>query len=70
MSFCQPRNTSYEDKAPEGGVVRKELSKRFKDSVFNGGQTAEETQMGGEKQQTGDMGKILLSAKAKSEDHK
>ena len=37
--------------------------------VFNGGQTAEETQMRGEKQQTGDLGKTLLLAKAKSEDH-
>ena len=32
LSFCQSGNTSYGDKAPEGGVVRTELSKRFKDS--------------------------------------
>ena len=38
--------------------------------VFNGGQTAEERQRRGQKQQTGDLGKTLLAAKAKSEDHK
>ena len=31
LSFCQSGNTSSEDKAPEGGVVRKELSEGFKD---------------------------------------
>ena len=65
--------TLLKDKAPEGGIVRKELSERFRivaKRVFNGGQTAEETQRRGQKQQTGDLGKTLLAAKAKSEDHK